>query len=133
MKSRDRLRIGAGAGTSDDRGLEPALELAERGEIDYLVFECLAERTIARENLARSKDPELGYTPSCTNACAGAAGLRRAQHAHRQQHGRRQSAAAAPARRAGTAHELGLRRDRLSPSCSATMSARSSSACRNCG
>jgi hypothetical protein len=59
----ETVRIGCGAGTSDDR-LEPALELAEKGEIDYLVFECLAERTIARENLARSRDPELGYAPS---------------------------------------------------------------------
>jgi hypothetical protein len=57
------VRVGCGAGTSDDR-LEPALELAEKGGIDYLVFECLAERTIARENLARSRDPELGYAPS---------------------------------------------------------------------
>src|SRR5262249_17335744 len=63
MKSRDRLRIGAGAGTSDDR-MAPALELAERGDIDYLVFECLAERTVSRENLACSRDPELGYSLS---------------------------------------------------------------------
>src|SRR5215470_19680844 len=63
MKSQDRLRIGAGAGTSDDR-MVPALELAERGGIDYLVFECLAERTIARENLSRKKNPEQGYSPS---------------------------------------------------------------------
>jgi hypothetical protein len=60
---RDCIRIGAGAGTSDDRMI-PALELAERGDIDFLVFECLAERTVARENNARSKDPEKGYTPS---------------------------------------------------------------------
>lgn len=60
---RDSIRIGAGAGTSDDR-MTPALELAERGELDFLVFECLAERTVARENHARSKDPEKGYTPS---------------------------------------------------------------------
>src|SRR5476649_2566233 len=63
MKSRETVRVGAGAGTSDDR-LVPALELAKRGDIDYLVFECLAERTVSRENLARSKDPELGYSPS---------------------------------------------------------------------
>ena len=60
---RDSVRIGAGAGTSDDR-MTPALELAERGELDFLIFECLAERTVARENNARSKDPEKGYTPS---------------------------------------------------------------------
>src|SRR5829696_6015968 len=63
MARKRTVRVGCGAGTSDDR-LEPALELAEKGDIDYLVFECLAERTIARENLARSRDPELGYTPS---------------------------------------------------------------------
>lgn len=57
------VRIGSGAGTSDDR-MTPALELAERGEIDYLVFECLAERTVARENLVRSRDPGKGYSPS---------------------------------------------------------------------
>ena len=56
------LRIGAGASFADDR-IAPAVELAERGELDYLVFECLAERTIARENLTRMKDPEKGYTP----------------------------------------------------------------------
>jgi hypothetical protein len=63
MNGKEWVRIGAGAGTSDDR-MVPALELAERGDIDYLVFECLAERTVARENLARTKDPDKGYTPS---------------------------------------------------------------------
>lgn len=56
------IRVGTGAGFSDDR-IEPAVELAERGGVDYLVFECLAERTIARETLTRLKDPDRGYTP----------------------------------------------------------------------
>ena len=56
------LRIGAGASFADDR-IAPAVELALRGELDYLTFECLAERTVARENLTRMKDPEKGYTP----------------------------------------------------------------------
>src|SRR5258708_34235425 len=63
MRSRDAVRVGSGAGTSDDR-LIPALELAERGDIGYLVFECLAERTVSRENLSRSKNPDQGYSPS---------------------------------------------------------------------
>ena len=46
-----------------NKRIAPAVELAERGELDYLVFECLAERTTARENLTRMKDPEKGYTP----------------------------------------------------------------------
>ena len=56
------IRIGVGAGTADDR-IHPAVQLAQHGELDYLVFECLAERTVARENLTRSKDPDRGYTP----------------------------------------------------------------------
>lgn len=56
------VRIGAGAGYSGDR-IEPALELAERGRLDYLVFECLAERTIANAQLQRSTAPEGGYDP----------------------------------------------------------------------
>ena len=44
------IRVGTGSGFSDDR-FEPAKDLAERGQVDYLVFECLAERTIARETL----------------------------------------------------------------------------------
>ncbi|HEX4328624.1 MAG TPA: acyclic terpene utilization AtuA family protein [Burkholderiales bacterium] len=63
MSRKEKVRIGAGAGTSDDR-MTPALELAERGQIDYLVFECLAERTVARENQSRSKDANKGYSPS---------------------------------------------------------------------
>ncbi len=56
------VRIGAGAGYAGDRW-DPAVELVERGEIQYLGFECLAERTIARENLARHHDPDAGYNP----------------------------------------------------------------------
>jgi hypothetical protein len=56
------IRIGAGAGYSGDR-IEPAVELAERGGLHYLVFECLAERTIALAQQARLKNPGGGYDP----------------------------------------------------------------------
>jgi len=56
------VRIGAGAGYSGDR-IEPAIELAERAHIDYLVFECLAERTIALAQQERRRDPARGYDP----------------------------------------------------------------------
>lgn len=56
------IRIGAGAGYSGDR-IEPAVELAAAGRLDYLVFECLAERTIALAQSARRHNPELGYDP----------------------------------------------------------------------
>ncbi|MBW7968413.1 acyclic terpene utilization AtuA family protein [Bradyrhizobium sp. BR 10289] len=56
------IRLGAGAGYSGDR-IEPAVELAEHGKLDYLVFECLAERTIALAQAARLKDPDAGFDP----------------------------------------------------------------------
>ena len=58
----NHIRIGAGAGFSGDR-IEPAVELAEQGGLDYLVFECLAERTIALAHLERLRDPGAGYDP----------------------------------------------------------------------
>ncbi|HEV2610454.1 MAG TPA: acyclic terpene utilization AtuA family protein [Noviherbaspirillum sp.] len=57
-----QVRIGSGAGYSGDR-IEPAVELAEKGDIDYLIFECLAERTIAIAQRARMKNPDAGYDP----------------------------------------------------------------------
>jgi hypothetical protein len=59
---KDTIRIGAGAGYSGDR-IEPAVELAEHGALDYLVFECLAERTIAIAQQTRRHDPNQGYDP----------------------------------------------------------------------
>jgi hypothetical protein len=56
------IRIGSGAGYSGDR-IEPAVELAQKGDIQYLVFECLGERTVALAQQARIRDPEGGYDP----------------------------------------------------------------------
>ena len=57
-----RVRIGSGAGFAGDRW-EPAVELVERGSLDYLAFECLAERTIARETLSLRRGQGSGYNP----------------------------------------------------------------------
>tara|TARA_R110002020_G_scaffold123277_1_gene279572 strand:+ start:3332 stop:4672 length:1341 start_codon:yes stop_codon:yes gene_type:complete len=56
------VRIGSGAGYSGDR-IEPAVDLINKGNLDYIIFECLAERTIALAQLQRSKNPVLGYDP----------------------------------------------------------------------
>jgi hypothetical protein len=56
------MRIGCGAGYAGDR-IEPAVELAERGRLDVLVFECLAERTIGLAQQARARDPKAGFDP----------------------------------------------------------------------
>jgi hypothetical protein len=60
MKS--KIRIGCGAGFSGDR-FEPSLILAQKGQLDYLVLECLAERTIALAQKNKQADPSKGYDP----------------------------------------------------------------------
>ena len=59
MKS---IRIGSGAGFSGDR-IEPAILLAEQGQLNYLVLECLAERTIALAQKRKMANPNEGYDP----------------------------------------------------------------------
>lgn len=56
------IRIGVGAGFAGDR-IDPAVELAELGKLDFLVFECLAERTIALSQMRKRLDPDGGYDP----------------------------------------------------------------------
>ena len=54
------IRIGSGAGYGGDR-IEPALDLIRSGNLDYIIFECLAERTIALAQQRKMTDPDLGY------------------------------------------------------------------------
>ena len=60
--SKPTIRIGVGSGFAGDR-LEPALELVEQGQLDFLVFECLAERTIALAQQNLLHDPDAGFDP----------------------------------------------------------------------
>lgn len=57
-----KIRIGCGAGFSGDR-IDAAWVLAENGELDYLVLECLAERTIALAQKRKLEDATKGYDP----------------------------------------------------------------------
>src|SRR6187200_2032036 len=59
---KEKIRIGCGAGFSGDR-IEPAVILADQGELDYLVLECLAERTIALAQKRKLEDANKGYDP----------------------------------------------------------------------
>lgn len=56
----EKIRIGTGAGYGGDR-IEPAVRLVEKGNLDYLIFECLAERTIANAQQIKMEDPDKGY------------------------------------------------------------------------
>ena len=54
--------IGAGAGFAGDR-VEPAVAMAASGEVDAVILECLAERTLVNALRARQASPEQGYDP----------------------------------------------------------------------
>jgi hypothetical protein len=62
---RTTVRLGAGAGFAGDR-IDPAVALAEKAELDYLIFECLGERTVALGNVRRLHEPDAGYDPMLT-------------------------------------------------------------------
>ena len=90
-KPTDVVRIGVGAGFADDR-IEPAIDLVERADLDFLVFECLAERTTARESLTKRHDPEERLQPAPDRAHGThPATLPRQARSHRHQYGRGQS------------------------------------------
>ncbi len=62
----ERVFVGCGAGFSGDRtdASGPVVDaLAASGEPSYLIFETLAERTLALAQLDRRRDPASGYTP----------------------------------------------------------------------
>jgi len=56
------LRLGTGAGYSGSR-VEPALEIAQSGDVSYLIFECLGERTIAIAQNLRREGRGTGFDP----------------------------------------------------------------------
>lgn len=62
----ETLAVGCGAGFSGDRvdAAAPVVRtLVERGGACALIFENLAERTLATQQLARRANPKLGYEP----------------------------------------------------------------------
>lgn len=56
------MRIGCGAGFAGDR-FDAATQLVTTGHLDWLVLECLAERTIALRQMERQRDADRGFDP----------------------------------------------------------------------
>jgi hypothetical protein len=102
------VRIGAGAGFSGDR-IEPAVEVAEKGGVQYLVFECLAERTIALAQQAKMKDPSGGYDPLLAERMRAVLGTCRAKGVKVVTNMGAANPVAAAERTAEVARGLGLR------------------------
>lgn len=58
--NRRQLTVACGAGFAGDR-IEPAVDLAASGLVDWVALECLAERTLVGGLMARLADPGKGY------------------------------------------------------------------------
>lgn len=56
----DSIRLGSGSAYWGDM-LEPAIKLAEQGELDYLCFDHLAELTLAILQRQKAKNPDAGF------------------------------------------------------------------------
>lgn len=57
-----KVRIGCGSASWGDM-LDPAVELAEKGDVQYIGFDHLAELTMSILNKIKAKRPEYGYIP----------------------------------------------------------------------
>jgi hypothetical protein len=62
MSAQKNCRIGAGSGFWGDM-IDPAAELAESGNIDYLCFDLLAELTMSILQRTKMRKPEAGFIP----------------------------------------------------------------------
>ncbi|HEY8495590.1 MAG TPA: acyclic terpene utilization AtuA family protein, partial [Limnochordales bacterium] len=60
-----QVKVGAAQGFYGDI-IEPAVDLAEKSDVQYLCFDCLAELTLAILQKDRQRDPSLGYTKDVT-------------------------------------------------------------------
>ncbi len=74
------VRLGAGSGFWGD-ALDPAMEVLEKGSVDYLSFDFLAELTMALLQRAKSRNPEAGYIPDAVQAMRAMMPQARAQGA----------------------------------------------------
>lgn len=57
-----KVRIGSGSGFWGD-GFDPAMEVLEKGQLDYLCFDFLAELTMALLQRQKLKNPQAGFIP----------------------------------------------------------------------
>ena len=101
------VRLGAGSGFWGD-AMDPAMELLEKGKLDYLCFDFLAELTMALLQRQKAKNPELGYIPDAVQYMKAMMPLARANGTKLVSNGGGVNPRAAAQKIVEEAHALGL-------------------------
>lgn len=109
---KNTVRIGAGAGFWGDAP-DPAMELLEKGQLDYLSFDFLAELTMALLQRLRSKNPEAGYVPDVIDYMRALMPLAREAGTTLVSNGGGVNPMAAGTQIVGVARQLGLKGTRI--------------------
>lgn len=110
MKS--TVRLGAGSGFWGD-AMDPAMELLERGDPDYLCFDFLAELTMALLQRQKQKNPQAGYIPDAVQTMKAMLPLAREKGARLISNGGGVNPRAGAERIVADARELGLKGTRV--------------------
>jgi hypothetical protein len=103
-----RVRLGAGSGFWGD-AMDPAMELLDKGRLDYLCFDFLAELTMALLQRQKLKNPALGYIPDAVQYMKAMMPMARARGTKLVSNGGGVNAKAAAQRIVEDARALGLR------------------------
>jgi hypothetical protein len=101
------VRLGAGSGFWGD-AMDPAMELLEKGQLDYLCFDFLAELTMALLQRQKLKNPQAGYIPDAVQYMKAMMPLARAKGTKLVSNGGGVNVRAAAEQIAKDAKELGL-------------------------
>ena len=96
------IRIGGASGFWGDSSVG-APQLVQHGDIDYLVFDYLAELTMSILAAARAKNPALGYATDFVSVTMKQVLQRRGREGHPRRQQRRRREPAGLRRRAGRA------------------------------
>ena len=64
------IRIGCGSAFERDR-IDWPVKLANSGVVDHMAFDCLAERSMALNQLRKLEDPTAGYVQRLEHPAAG--------------------------------------------------------------
>jgi hypothetical protein len=109
---KETVRLGAGSGFWGD-AMDPAAQLLERGELDYLGFDFLAELTMALLQRQKARNPQLGYVPDAIHYMKALMPLARERGTRLISNGGGVNPRAAAQRIVDDARALGLQRTRV--------------------